>query len=152
MKRIIITALLLLALALTSNVKAQNDYDTAIGFRLGYYNGLTLKHFVSGAGAVEGILFTRAYYGWTLGVLYEHHTPFFDVKQMNWYFGGGAYAGFYDTHTTIGLVGDLGLEYTFKSAPFCISLDWQPYIPVINPHKYNGFIGDGGALSIRYTF
>jgi len=152
MKKVFFALLFALSLLATNGMQAQNEYDNALGLRLGRYNGVTFKHFMNGKGAAEVILTTHPSYGWSARLLYEHHLPFFDVNQMNWYFGGGLYAGFYGNHSTLGLVGDLGLEYTFKAAPFCISLDWQPWFPIVNRYNYNRFVGDGGAFSIRYTF
>ncbi len=152
MKRIIITALIMLAVASFSTAKAQADYGTGIGFRLsGWHNGLTLKHFISGQGALEGILSTYGGDGWYIRGLYEHHLPFFDVQHMNWYFGGGAYLGLDDTYSAVGLLGTLGLEYTFQAAPLSLGLDWQPMFPLTHRDYYKGY-HEGGGFFIRYNF
>ena len=52
LKTFLFAALLLLS---ASTINAQS-YRTGIGARLGFFNGITAKHFVSPNNAVEGIL------------------------------------------------------------------------------------------------
>ena len=135
------------------------DYQTSIGLRAGLSSGITLKHFISTADAVEGILTTR-WGGFNLTGLYERHMRAFDTDHLYFYFGGGAHLGVWggkanpwfsdnNTYTVIGLDGILGLEYVFDEIPFNISLDWKPGINLIG---YTGFWGDEMALSFRYIF
>lgn len=158
MKKVLIS--LTFALCITVIVSAQ-DYKTGIGFRGGFSNGLTLKHFVSQQAAVEGILSTR-WSGFEITGLYEIHKQAFDVERLNWYYGGGAHIGFYngdntkdswgdpgENYSILGIDGILGIEYNIEEIPINISLDWKP---VFNLAGYTGFWGDGGALSIRYIF
>ena len=158
MKKIILT--FTLALFITALASAQ-DYDTGVGLRLGFSNGLTVKHFFSQRSAVEGLLSTRCH-GFALTGLYEVHDNAFDVDRLNWYFGGGGHIGFWNgdytssrwgdegtNYTVVGIDGILGIEYNFLEIPINISLDWKP---AFNLTGYSGFWGDGGALSIRYIF
>ncbi len=135
------------------------DYQTSIGLRGGFANGLTLKHFVSQNTAFEGIVASR-WKGLELTVLYEIHSRAFDVDRLNWYYGFGGHIGFWDgkhahwggdgqNYTVIGIDGILGLEYSFEEIPFNISVDWKP---AFNFSGHSGFWGDGGAFSIRYMF
>jgi hypothetical protein len=156
MKKIILT--LTLVIFISVYVSAQ-DYNTGIGLRLGFSNGLTVKHFLSQRSAVEGLLATR-WRGFDITGLYEVHNQAFDVERLNWYFGGGAHVGFWNgdntnwgdrgiNYTIIGVDGILGIEYNFREVPINMSLDWKP---AFNLTGYTGFWGDGGALSIRYIF
>lgn len=148
MKKLFLVFTVIIGLSAVSNLKAQ-DYNTGIGFRLGWYNGLTVKHFFNNKGAVEGILTTR-YGGLNLTGLYEHHLPFFDVNNMNWYFGAGGHVGFYnDNNTFAGIAGVLGAEYSFDAAPLNVGLDWQPIFSIVNN---SGFLHENVALSVRYIF
>lgn len=135
------------------------DYNTGIGLRGGFSNGLTVKHFVSNKAALEGILSTR-WHGFEITGLYEIHNRAFNVDRLNWYFGAGAHVGFWDgnrtkwadedrSYTVGGLDGILGIEYNIKAIPLNISLDWKPQLNFIG---YSGFWADGGAISIRYIF
>jgi hypothetical protein len=150
--------LLVMVLCVSAVAQAQ-DYNTGIGFRGGYFNGLTVKHFVSNKAAFEGILSSR-WRGLQITGLYEIHGEAFNTNRLNWYYGFGAHIGFWDgnetqwgnrgtNYTVIGIDGILGMEYNFIEAPFNISIDWKPSMNLVG---YTGFWGDGGALSIRYIF
>lgn len=148
---------LLLGLSISSTSFAQ-DYRTAIGFRGGLFNGLSIKHFIGSKAALEGIVSSR-WRGLQVTGLYEIHNVAFQTRGLNWYYGAGAHVGFWDgnrtnwgnkdeRYTVVGLDGILGLEYNFREVPINISLDWKP---AWNISGYQGFWGDGAAFSIRYT-
>ena len=156
MKKIILT--LALVIFISAFASAQ-DYSTGVGLRLGFSNGLTVKHFLSQRSAVEGLLATR-WRGFEITGLFEVHNQAFDVERLNWYYGFGGHIGFWNgdnttwgdvgtNYTLIGIDGILGIEYNFSEVPINISLDWKP---AFNLTGYTGFWGDGGALSIRYIF
>ena len=156
MKKLIFTYLIALCLISTSYAQ---DYKTGIGIRGGYFNGLTVKHFIGTKTALEGILDSR-WRGFEFTGLYEIHNQAFKTERLNWYFGFGGNVGFWNgdntkwgtpgtNYTVIGLDGILGLEYNFKDVPLNIGLDWKP---TFNISGYSGFWGDGGAISIRYIF
>lgn len=157
MKRIVLTFFAVIAFTALSNAQ---DYSTAIGFRGGFSNGVTIKHFLSQRSVVEGIVSTR-WQGIDITALYEiHNAQAFGVERLNWYYGVGGHIGFWNgTYTTwgtsgtsyivIGIDGILGLEYNFEEIPINVSVDWKPAFNLIG---YTGFWGDGGALSVRYYF
>jgi hypothetical protein len=157
MKKIIITCLILFCLVSISNAQ---DYNTGIGARLGFDQGVTIKHFVSEKSALEFLLATR-WRGVDITGLYEVHNQAFNEERLKWYFGFGAHVGFWNgdntrgwgdpgvSYTVVGLDAILGLEYSFSEAPINIGIDWKP---VYNFSGYSGFWADGGALSIRYIF
>lgn len=151
------------ALALGCFVAAYSqNYNSAIGLRLGYPVSVTYKHFISEPGAIEVFAGFRSwtYYRWfNVAGLYEHNFPISGVEGLNWYVGGGASAFFwsYDdlfvgddgSNTSIGIMGVLGLDYKFESAPVNLSVDWMPLF-FLNGYG-NGFGGGYGALSARYV-
>lgn len=146
--------LLLSATAFITTASAQN-YRTAFGLRLGYDNGLTLKHFVSPSSAFDGILsFSPNYF--QLTGLYIYQQPMQNAPGLDWFVGAGAHlGGVHDkkhdgSKAMIGadLIG--GLEYTFPVVPFSISLDWKPSINLSN--SYNSYWYASLGLSLRYTF
>jgi hypothetical protein len=157
MKKILVT--LIAALFITVAAQAQ-DYKTGIGFRGGLSNGLTVKHFISGNTALEGLLSTR-WGGFHLTGLYEIHAPAFSVNGLHWYYGVGGHLGSWqtnsknpwwnddDSHTVIGIDGIVGIEYNIGAIPFNISLDYKPGFNLIG---HTGFWGDEFALSIRYVW
>lgn len=134
------------------------EYKTGIGVRAGFSSGLTVKHFTSQSIALEGLITTR-WQGFDFTGLYEVHNQAFDVKRLNWYYGGGAHLGFYNgsyaywgdrgtAYTVFGIDGIIGMEYNFDEIPINIGVDWKPAINLIG---YTGFWSEG-ALSIRYIF
>jgi len=156
MKRLILTFILIIFVVSFANAQ---DYRTGIGVRGGFSNGLTVKHFLTGKTAVEGILSTR-WRGFDVTGLYEIHNQAFNTERLNWYFGFGGHVGFWNgdyanwgepgiSYIIVGIDGILGIEYNFKEVPINIGLDWKPAFNLIG---YTGFWGDGGALSIRYIF
>ena len=135
------------------------DYNTGIGLRGGFHNGLTFKQFVSSKTAFEGIIASR-WRGIELTGLYEIHNRAFNSERLNWYYGFGAHIGFWkgnnvhwgeqgESYTVIGIDGILGLEYNFAEVPFNLSVDWKP---AVNIFGHSGFWADGGAVSVRYVF
>lgn len=157
MKKVIFT--LALALGVTFAAYSQ-DYTSAIGLRLGYPTSITYKHFISDQGAIEAFAGFRSYsfYNWfNIGATYQHHMPISGVDGLNWFAGGGLSAFFWnyddnfvgDGSTSIGILGALGLDYKFDSAPINVSLDWLP-IFFVNGYG-SGFGGGYGALSVRYV-
>ena len=156
MKKLFFVIVLLMTITLVS--KAQ-DYSTGIGFRGGFSNGLTVKHFINSENALEGILSTR-WHGFNITGLYEIHAQAFDTPGLKWYYGFGGHLGFWDgdnnpwfddsnNYTVVGVDGIIGLEYSFDEVPINLSLDWKPALNIIG---YTGFWGDELAISIRYIF
>jgi hypothetical protein len=135
-------------------------YNTGVGARLGFFNGLTVKHFMQEGRAIEGIFATR-WNGFIITGLYEYQQQFPDVNNLEWFVGGGAHVGFWNTnrypgrtfndgsHSVFGLDLIVGVEYTFDEFPFSASIDWKPAFNILGDTSW---WGDGLALSIRYTF
>lgn len=156
MKKLVLTLVFFCVILASAS---SQDYRTGLGLRGGLSSGFTIKHFVKGNAAVEGLLSTR-WRGFEVTGLYEIHHQAFDVSRLNWYYGFGGHIGFWNgdyakwgdygsTYTVVGIDGIIGLEYNFSEIPVNIGIDWKPAINIIG---YSGFWGDGGALSIRYIF
>jgi hypothetical protein len=153
---------LIIALFLGIGAFAQaQDYTSAIGLRLGYPTSVSYKHFISTNNALEGFAGFRTFsnYNWfNIGGLYQVHNEIPDVDGLLWYFGGGASVFFWsydddfidpEGSTSIGVLGNLGLDYKFADAPINVSLDWAPVF-FVNGFG-SGFSGGYGALSVRYV-
>lgn len=159
MKRICLFIALFISMAVVSH--AQN-YATGVGVRLGAFNGITLKHFVSGSNALEGIASFR-WGGFSFTGLYEWQKPIKGTSNLDYFLGLGGHIGVWNNEryywhdndrvdgsfAIIGLDFIAGLEYTFSEVPFNIGLDWKP---AFNLYGDTHWWGDGAALSIRYTF
>jgi hypothetical protein len=86
---------LFLALLFTAvSVGALNAqrYNTALGVRLGYDNGMTLKHFFSYESAGEFIFAVSPHYFHLTG-LYEYRQPVAGTPGLDWYAGLGGHIG-----------------------------------------------------------
>lgn len=135
-----------------SKSSGNSSYRTALGVKVWDGGGISLKHFLNGNNALEGIG-----YFWNQGMritgLYEIHGDFADATGLKWYIGPGAHIGFYNSKngdgSFIGVDGVLGLDYKFSGAPINISLDWQPSFEF---GTGRGFVDSWGGLGIRYTF
>jgi hypothetical protein len=161
MKKLFYLLLLFSFLTLGNETLAQSEYNTAIGLRAGFGNGLTVKHFVNNNAALEGILYAR-WNGLIVGGLYEVHRNIAEVNGLRWFYGGGAHLGTWNagkgnpnwgdnsmSSTVVGIDGIIGLDYKIPTIPINLSLDWKP---AINFSGNAGFWGDEVALSIRYAF
>jgi hypothetical protein len=171
MKRLItlFSLLFVFAFAAAPSAQAQGNYGTALGIRFGYQYGLSLKHFMKGNMAIEGILSSRGFgnnywgnrrMGFNLTVLAEWHNPIGSVNGLAWYIGGGAHIGSWygnnynrnrntnDRYFTLGLDGIIGLEWTIPNAPITLALDWKPAFDFLGGLY---FAGDGAALTLRFT-
>jgi len=152
--------LIILTVGLFSIASQAQNYRTGLGARLGPFNGITLKHFVSESNALEGIANFR-WGGFAITGLYEWQKPISGAAGLDYFLGFGAHVGSYGDHvywhdqypdrthfTVFGVDFIAGLEYTFAEVPFNIGLDWKP------AYNFGGYHwwGDGLALSLRYTF
>lgn len=152
----------LMSMSFLQTASAQLDYSTAIGLRAGYYGnfGLTGKKAIGDAGntAVEGIVYADFNTGSNyieVNGLYEKYYGIGAVENLNWYWGAGAFVGFFtfdnsiggENFTYIGAVGGVGLEYQFANTPIALSIDWLPRFSFTNN---GGFYGRGGSFAARY--
>lgn len=143
-------------------MQAQN-YDLAIGTRLGNPLSISAKKFISEPGAIEGYLGFRSNptYNWfSLSGAYQHHNPLEiqSIDGLQWYFGGGATLYFWDfkdifledeySGASLGIQAYLGLEYNFNDIPVNLTVDW---IPTLFFNSYlSGFGAGYGSLGVRY--
>lgn len=176
MKRLVLVALVVVAIGALTKLSAQETtdptstnattmtttYKTAIGIRLSnnapvISNAITIKHFLTDKTAIEGLI-SFGHDITSFGALYEIHKPF-STPGLQWYYGGGGYLGFgkeYDVNkdrnvntTFFGAQGVVGLDYKFASIPINISLDWKPELNFVTDINFEpAAIG----FSARFTF
>ncbi|MEE4176908.1 MAG: hypothetical protein V2I46_05300 [Bacteroides sp.] len=155
MKRIIVLAFLAVFFI---NTGVAQDYNTGIGGRGGVFNGLTFKQFISSNDAFE-VVGAIHYGGLFISGMYQRHTNAFDVPGLNWYYGAGAFIGFYSdarhpswtvagNHTGLGVNGVVGLEYKIDEIPVSIGVDIIPALDIIDVTRF----WVGGGITIRYVF
>lgn len=137
--------------ALSSNLFAQS-YNTAGGIRLGTQLGVSVQQLIGKKNTLEGIVqYDPNEQETVLTLLYEMHKPIL-LRNMNFYYGGGAHSGFYknqqeELNSTFGIDGILGLELTYKRIN--ISFDYKP---VFYLDKRETNFANQTALSVRYVF
>jgi hypothetical protein len=150
MKKIILTALVSLALATSLNAQ-----DKAIGLRLGggTANGgeISFQMDMGDANRLEadlGFIGNANYSGVALTGIYQWVWDLAPLGDgFKWYAGAGAGLRLFNG-LGLGIHGQIGIEYTFPSIPIQLSLDTRP-------GWYFGGVGgfDGGAaLGVRYKF
>ncbi|MEO5891003.1 MAG: hypothetical protein ABIQ31_12160 [Ferruginibacter sp.] len=144
-----------------------STYTSALGIKLYPGTGgaaVTFKHFLKESAAVEalGSVWDR---GTRVTGLYEFHWDIKDVAGLKWYVGPGAHFGLYKnsryitnngiredgSYAAFGVDGVIGADYKFNKIPLNLSADWQPSFE-FGGNRYNGFGGDFGGISARYTF
>lgn len=139
----------------TNDVKAQN-YDSAVGAKLGYGLMGSYKKFITEKSAVELFGGFGFWGGLTVGGFYQIHKDIESVDNLQWYIGGGAIAGtgYYSSGFELSAHFDLGLDYAFDDLPINVSLDWAPGFIILDSYDdfYNPsrFRGSYGALTVRY--
>lgn len=154
MKKVVALAIII-QLLFASGASAQ-DYDQALGVRLGRYSGITYKFRVSSTTAFDG---TFTFGSNTVGVAgsYLFHFPINEVADLSWYAGAGGHLIFVDRDSNlwkdsngiaIGPNATIGIEYTPKNVPLSIGADIGPFI---NLTDYVG-VGVHGGIFVRYTF
>jgi hypothetical protein len=144
------------------------NYKTAIGIRTNpYLIGFTVKHFIAGPHAIEGIASTNfsRQNNFTVTGLYEYNWNVFGKKEFVMYAGGGVHVGVYDrydyynddfdrlrdgSYASVGLDGIFGLEYKFNKIPLVVSADVKPYVNFNNGTHHIG--EEIFGASARYTF
>ncbi len=166
MKKIILSALLLIGLAFSA--QAQQFSKNALGLRLGNNDGfggeISYQRKLSKANRLEADLGWRNSKDVSAYKVVGLYQWVWDIdKGFNWYAGVGAGIGSWNYNkygvtasgTILLVAGDLGIEYNFQEAPIQLALDLRPefYLNNTNDNKFreNNF-GPDIALSIRYRF
>lgn len=139
-------------------------YQNGIGLRIGNQSGISFKHFMRDANALEFMLTTHYDKHGLIGtVVYEWHRNAFEARNLLWFYGLGGHAGaykyseYYDADNSryykkgyfpvVGADGIIGLEYKFPSLPIALSVDVKPALNFVG-----GEAGEiNGALTVRYT-
>jgi len=145
----------------TYNAQAQN-YNSAIGLKLGYGLVASYKTFLNEKSALDLFAGLR-WGGLAAGAYYEMHYDLGSVDRLQWYWGGGAsfttwdYGGFInDTYFEFGIAGVLGLDYSFDNIPLNLSADWAPTVVIFDSWdndlygSLSRFRSGYGALTARY--
>lgn len=169
MKNII--RLFLIYCILVSVSQAQDAGNkTGLGFRFGgMTSGITFRAGLKNDAAFEGIV-SFGHKSFLITGLYEKMKPIESTEGLKWFYGIGGHLGFFQrggtywvyknkghhvyyfedggSKTVPGIDFIIGMDYTFKNAPFNISLDVKPFMDFI----YGTELYFDGALSVRFVF
>lgn len=126
----------------------------AIGVRLGWGGEISYQRFLTSDTRLE-LTSGWGRYGFDLGGTHQWLWPLSDGNVgFNWYAGGGAQFGAWenkydDRKFGFGILGQIGIEYNLKSAPFVFSVDWRPSFHLAPKTRFGW---EGFAVGARYRF
>jgi len=155
MKKIIV---LTFALLISLSAFSQN-YERAVGLRLGTSIGANYKQFLTAGSAFEAMasidIIGKDDRKISFGGYGEYHYALdLEVDGLSLYFGPGATIGFYvagpyrdKAVMTMDLIG--GVEYKLHSYPLILAFDWNPQFQMVTDA---GIKPANFGLSVRYTF
>ena len=132
------------------------DYQKAVGLRLGLPLGLSYKTFMSPKNALEGIvdldIFDKGLTKLTVSGFYVWQWQISQVKGLSWYAGPGASAGMFlykgGSDFNVSINGMIGVEYKIPNIPLVVAADYAPRFYLLNSAGYY----TGTALTARYIF
>jgi len=136
------------------------DFNSAIGLRIGYPLSLTYKKFISEENAIEAYAGYRNFFGasyFSFSGAFQIHKDLDPIDRLQYYYGAGASVikwnvDFGDGNTSIGINGYLGLSYTLENTPVNVSVDWIPTLFINGQSGFgNGFSGSYGTFAVRYV-
>lgn len=149
MKKLIACAVVGLALAATTFAQ-----DKGIGLRFngGNNNGAEVSYQMNmgDANRLEADLGFGSFGGFSLTGIYHWTWSLEDqlTEGFAWYAGPGVGIRINNNGFGAGIVGQIGIEYTFPNVPIQLSIDSRPAI-IFGAGGYNDF---GGAFGVRYRF
>lgn len=156
MKNLLLVFVIFIGAVVSSQAQ---DYNSAVGVRLGYPMSLSYKKFISENNALEvygGFRGYGTYSSIRVNGAFLLHKDIDSVENLRWYWGLGAGVAFYsfDFVTTEGATAITasvygGLEYTLDGTPVSFSVDWAPTLFIGG--FGSGFGASNGALAVRYV-
>lgn len=144
-----------IVLSSTAYAQSINGNLNTIGIRAGWGAEVSYQRYVAPYNRVEATAgFNR--YGFSVEGIYQWMSDINSAEsgEIKWYQGVGLGMGDwssskFDKGFSIGLLGQVGIEYAFSSVPLLLSIDYRPGI-YFAPETH--FDWTGFALGIRYRF
>ncbi len=160
MKKVLMS--LAIAVICTLGLSAQEMSPNALGLKLGGSTGnisgvdveFSYQKALSSNNRLEldlGFSSGDGYNGFSLSGYYQW---VWNIQGgFNWYAAPGASVGYLnfknaDDYVSVGVAGQVGIEYRFSEIPLQLTLDYNPYIGFTNSEGYSGSF----CLGIRYMF
>ena len=155
MKKVFLLLAFCFSLIFTANAQDDNGYKNAIGVRAGWGVQASYQRYVLPQNRVEVNLGINRF-GFDAAGIYQYvfNIPSNTKGIFKWYAGMGATMGDWsfddakDEGFSFGIVGQIGLEYTFR-IPLLLSFDYRPgwYFTPESEFDWSGF-----AVGVRYCF
>ena len=161
MKNLLVFAVSVSLAVLAGTQAGAQNYNSAIGARLGYPVSISYKTFLTAEHALEGYVGFRTWRNYSyssINAAYQVHFPLEGIENLQWYIGagGGIYLWNYDvrprernTEIGLGIQGYLGLDYTIPDLPINVFVDWIPTF-FISGYR-TGFYASYGNIGVRYV-
>lgn len=159
MKKLFCSVLILFLIthAEAQSVEGHGDahaYEQAIGLRGGFGEGglgggITYKRQLGNEASYGEAILNIGNNLLAIRALYER-TQTTNVDGLRWYYGGGPGLGV-GNEFNLGIVGIIGIEFTFFDIPLNVSLDASPVLHLYQSEDENdGFDWQVGVFSLRY--
>ena len=163
MRKLYVLLLILFASLTVNEIKAQ-DYQSAIGGKVGYGFIGTYKKFIGEAPAIDLYAGFGFFRGFVLGANYQHHMDIGGVDRLRWFLGGGASlltfsynsAFISGGYVDVAINFNIGLDYSFADIPLNLGVEYAPAFVVFSSYdktflnSYNRFRGGYAGASARY--
>ena len=141
---------LAIAVALLTVASVAGAQPRALGLRAGYGGELSYQHNLGGNNFAE---FDLGWFHRGIDVAGIYDFMIFTDGNFGFYAGPGATVGLFadseaKNQISLGVGGQVGLEYRFAAVPLQLSLDWRP-MWFLGGYGFDYY---GAALGIRYRF
>lgn len=166
MKKLLLSAVMLMGLAFSAQAQEKNALGLRLGDNDGFGGEISYQRYLNSGNRLEfdlGWRDSKYYDAMKLAALYQW---VWNIEGgFNWYAGLGGGVGTWefkkddippywdggdDSGTFLFLAGDIGIEYNFD-IPLQLSLDFRPEIYFADDFREDNF-GPDIALGIRYKF
>ena len=155
MKKGVLFLIAALLLCLSASAQGINDSRNAIGVRGGWGAELSYQGYVAPENRIEGTIGINRF-GFSVEGIYQfmNDIPSNAAGEFKWYYGVGAGLGSWSnddfkTGFSAGVLGQIGVEYSFLKAPIMLSLDYRPGFYFVPEFVFDW---SGLALGIRFYF
>ena len=155
MKKALFIMIATMLLGIQAHAQGINGTRHAIGVRGGWGAELSYQGYVAPTNRIEGTLGINRF-GFSVEGMYQFMN---DIAadapgEFKWYYGAGAGLGIWDhadypAGFACGVLGQIGIEYSFAKAPVNLSLDYRPGFYLVPEFNFDW---SGMALGIRYCF
>lgn len=157
MKRFLFILAAALMLAAGANAQGMHDSRNSLGLRGGWGAELSYQRYIAPETRLEGTTGVNRY-GFSIEGMYQKlqdiEVPEAITGELKWYSGVGFGFGNWSNDDfkkgfSGGILGQVGIEYSFADSPFILSLDYRPGIYFAPEFDFDW---SGFAVALRFYF